>query len=100
MNEIIDRYSKVIAVALEDSDFRALIKKDALIQFDGDYDILVKDFHNQMFINSTDSVKRFLANIVDRNFQLEFKMSGEEFLEKITSVIPNLQIAVPVNCET
>ena len=45
MNEIIDRYSKVIAVALEDSDFRALIKKDALIQFDGDYDILVKDFH-------------------------------------------------------
>ena len=34
MNEIIDRYSKVIAVALEDSDFRALIKKDALIQFD------------------------------------------------------------------
>lgn len=100
INEIINQYSKVIAIALDDTGFRALLKRNALVQFDGDYDILVKDIHNQIFINSEDSVVGFLANIVDRNFQSEFEMSGRDFLETVISVIPNLQIAVPVNCET
>lgn len=99
VDQIIDQYSKVIAVALTDSLFRTSLKSCALIQFDGDYDVLAKDFHNHKLSNSTDSVKSFLANIVDRKFQSEFNMSGNMFLEKVTSIIPNLQIAVPVNCE-
>ena len=46
INEIINQYSKVIAIALDDTGFRALLKRNALVQFDGDYDILVKDIHN------------------------------------------------------
>lgn len=43
-NVVIQRYSKVVAVALENQNFRTLLKQLALKQFDGDYDVLASDY--------------------------------------------------------
>lgn len=98
-NEFIDKYSKVIAVALENVDFRMLVKQSALQQFDGDYDVLVTDLHEKELPTSGKSVFDFLSSVVDDYFLEEFKMDGRSFLDEVVSVIPNLQLAVPIHIE-
>lgn len=96
-NVVIQRYSKVVAVALENQHFRTLLKQLALKQFDGDYDVLASDLQTQQ-IDSI-SVMDYFAQIIDARFTDEFGMAGVDFLENALQVIPNLQIAIPVNCE-
>lgn len=99
INGVIDQYSKVIAVALENVEFREIVKQLAMQQFDGDYDVLVTDLHEKELPNTGKTVSDFLASIVDDYFFEEFKMDGKSFLDEVVSVIPNLQLAVPILIE-
>lgn len=99
INNAIQQYSKVIAIALNNEEFRSVVKENALKQFDGDYDILVKDLHNLLMPNSSNSISEFLASIVDSVLYSDINTGGSNFLREAISIVPNLQISVPVNCE-
>ena len=59
INSVIQQYSKVIAIALDNLEFRACVKKLALEQFDGDYDILITNLHENTLLNINTSVLIF-----------------------------------------
>lgn len=98
MDTIIHQYSKVIAVAMTNPKFRNIVKEQALLQFDGDYDVLSTKLHN-LLLDNTNTVRSFLEKIVDERFATEFRTNGTEFINIISAEIPNLQVSVPVHCE-
>jgi len=99
-NKDFSNLSIVLSKALNDSkEFRSKVKSEALIMFDGDYDILLKDFKNKM-IKFTDksepvSIKDFLTDYYPKKTQ----KSGGNIIDSLTEIYPDLQISVPVHAE-
>jgi len=101
--------SKIISVALnEEKGFRKIIKEEALIKFDGDYDILLKTFKKKSIklntLKSSLTVNQLLSGYADKlnikpanvNY---LKSSANEYIDYLTNLYPDLQISVPVHAE-
>lgn len=59
MNTVIQRYSKVVAVTLKDSEFRRLVQTLSVKQCDGDYD--VNDFGYQIYRQTNGTNPQLIA---------------------------------------
>lgn len=102
-------FAKALNAAIrENSDLRNIVKAEVLKQFDGDYNVLVKDIFNrkvspsQPFLTKTGytdeiTVKELLSCYY--NDTLYPTKSSNETLDELVSENPDLQIAVPVYAE-
>lgn len=103
-NEMIENYARVIAASMGDKELRSIIKEEALLKFDGDYDILSSTLEKRMLSNKNIQVKELLSATLSRtalqngNLRSSRIVEGD-FLESIKKVFPNLQVSVPVNCK-
>lgn len=83
------------------SDFRKLIKNEANIQFDGDYDILLHSFTKKRINNAKNSktVMDLLCENISEETLIRKSKSGKNIIEELQKKYPLLQISVPVNIE-
>lgn len=95
LNRAIDQYAKGIARLLENKEVRTIIKEEAMRKFDGDYDILATSLQEKT-IQSENCT--FFELLSDQLGSLGVP-NGASLIREINTTIPNLQIAVPVNCE-
>jgi hypothetical protein len=92
-------------------DFRILIKKEALVKFDGDYDVLlsrivdkpVAQYEGVQF-RSTDecTVKDLLEDYYisnNPNAGSGLRANASSIISELSTKYPNLQVSVPVNAE-
>ena len=97
--------AKIVSIAInENPNFRKTIKDEALIKFDGDYDILLKSFKNKTFKNRKNSMKigEFLSNYAKNlniGFKNDNKSSAQDYIDYLTNLYPNLQISVPIHAK-
>ena len=89
-------------------EFRQIIKKEVLLKFDGDYNVLlskVKDLElNERPVNSKSTDNRFLIKtLLEESLPTEIGYtrlkSTISYIDELTVKYPNLQIAVPVHAE-
>lgn len=100
-----DNLAKIVSIALnKDRIFREIIKKEALIKFDGDYDILMSSFKGKTISDknkSTLNISTYLSNYAKMlNIEFESNQKNEEdYIDYLTNLYPNLQISIPVHAE-
>ena len=88
-------YALSIATSLDDKEFRSMIKEEAQKKFDGDYDILATSLQKGKLETKGISVGEFLLENLAK-----YGINAEDgYLEKVVSLIPNLQVSIPVKCE-
>ena len=87
--------TKIIAKALIEEDFRNIIKDEAMLMFDGDYDILYSKVGTKKGTKGN-SIEDYLFDTYN---QMKGKAASQSEFEKLVSFIPDFQISVPVNCE-
>ncbi len=90
--------AKSLAKGLKNNDLRKAIKDEALLEIDGDYDILWRDFKNKKIktINGEKDFNEFIVeNIDEKGKNNEQKRSN---LNKFANKYKRLQISVPVKC--
>jgi hypothetical protein len=93
-NELIASYAYLLAKSLKDNELRGIIKREAELMFDGDYDILSDKLESIVLKNKGISVKEFMF----KTSKKEITNDGEDLSELIKKVHPNLQVSVPVHC--
>lgn len=106
-NELIENYALILASSIKDVELRYIIKEEAKLMFDGDYDILTSTLESLTVRNKETQVRELLIaacseesiKINSRMFNGNTKISGSEFLERTKMAFPNLQVAVPIHCE-
>lgn len=86
---------------IEQNELRSLIKDEALIMFDGDYDILLKHIKDKPI---TDSKSKSTTTVKDvlNTYLLEdnaIGKSSQDIIEDLAEQYPDLQISVPVHAE-
>ena len=80
--------------------FRSLIKENAMLMFDGDYDVLAVTLHDMILTGGEEeTVEQLLVKEYEALPDKYNGMSGNEFLQYALLAVPNLQISVPVNCD-
>ncbi len=98
----IRKFAKAFAKAMTNEDLRKLVKEEALLKVDGDYNIIWKDF-KQKKLNSKGIETDLLEVIADNSEDIVGKKADikekKEEIEKFGSSNKMLQISVPVNCE-
>ena len=87
--------AKIVAKALAEEDFRTIIKSEAMLMFDGDYDVLYNKVGKKQNAKGN-SIESYLLNTYN---QMKGKNASQSEFEKLVSFIPDFQISVPVNCE-
>jgi len=102
-NYLIRNYAKILAVSIADQEMRRAIKEEAMVKFDGDYNILAHGFEKRILPNRNICVGNLLRDthsLLNENYGT-FKSSSNEdsYFEMVNKKIPNLQISVPVNCD-
>lgn len=97
LNLMMDNYAQVLSYALQNLEVRNIVYNKASDMFDGDYDILVEDFHNTMMRDGK-TVQEYLDGIVESQYAniVSFRKLPHRILEEI----PNLQISVPVSMDS
>lgn len=103
-NAMLEDYAKILASSMHNQPLRNLIKVEAQLMFDGDYDILANKLENILLPEINIHVKELLTTSYFQNSLKDTHLksssiSGEEFLEKIKNAFPNLQVAVPIHCD-
>ncbi|CAN5861785.1 hypothetical protein BH24BAC1_BH24BAC1_33670 [soil metagenome] len=86
-------FAKTLAKSLSNVQVRRSIKKEALKQFDGDYDILYSQFQNQILPESGITVEQALGAGAADNGDVTNKVSE---IRRAAKEFPKLNIAVPV----
>ncbi len=92
-----DAVSKALALIMEDSEFRILIKTKAMLQFDGDYDVLISHILDHRFTDG-----QLLQAKLFSSFSAAHNLSPAEAtksLERILENNPLLTLSIPVNIE-
>ena len=97
INAMMEDYSQVLSSALQNEEIRQIIREKAMVMFDGDYDVLVDDFHS-ISMNDGRSVLEYLRWIAESQYSGSHRHF--EALNDIVDLIPNLQISIPVNIDT
>jgi hypothetical protein len=90
------------------SDFRKIIKEEALLMVDGDYDVLLKSVINKkltpnaLYKSATNNftVKNLLESSFSSSNQSSLKKSSSSIIDELIEEYPDMQIAVPVHAET
>ena len=99
INDAIEDFALIVALYLQDREYREFYKSEAMKKFDGDFDILyslVKD----KFVGGKSLHTRIseIANDIKKSTELNFKTEFR-LVDELISKIPKLQIAIPVKCE-
>lgn len=101
-NNMIEDYALMLASTLGEKELRSIIKEEAQLMFDGDYDILTSKLESRVLPNRNIQIKNILAtsqpNTTLKSSNIN-KLSGEAYLKKIKKVFPNLQVSVPIHCD-
>ncbi|MGF7141454.1 hypothetical protein [Roseimarinus sediminis] len=98
-NEALEILSIAYANAIENEMFRSEVKREALKKFDGDYDILHKTLQDNE-INGI-KIKEILAtNLTKPSIYKSTNIAGYEYLDSLISKIENLQISIPIHCDS
>ncbi len=100
-NDLIHDFANIIAKSMSDEKSRSFIKKEAIKQFDGDFDILfaeVKD--KRMSKSNLKSVNKltygeYLKSFHTSNNMLKSSTSYESFLDSLINKYPLIQISIP-----
>jgi hypothetical protein len=101
-NAFLDDYALMLASAIRNDDLRALIRSNALRKFDGDYNVLVKTLESEQLNESEGSVKELMTRVrSEKAFRMRSAYLTDTNVDESdkTSLIPNLQISVPIHCE-
>lgn len=95
--------AKSVSSALrENESFRKLVISEVKKQFDGDYDVLLKDIVGKSVYVKTKSGESFDISVKDLlNSYMEEPVtkSQEDFLDELQRKYPGTQISVPVNAD-
>lgn len=95
---LLEQTALALAKSLKDSNLRVAIKQEALKKFDGDFDILYKNFKGHKIDGIPVQTKLAMSRIDSHpNAKINVTQSIAA-MDSITNV-EKLQIAVPVNCE-
>ena len=91
------------------TEFRQLIHENALEQFDGDYDVLLKHVADDTVLADDETVVtrsadgtiavKDLLSVYFPEEGTETRSSGTNIIEELQRLYPNLQISVPVHAE-
>lgn len=87
----------MVAGALKDVEVRRAIKAEALKQFDGDYDILYSRFAGFAFPNGEKFSDKLAKSFALANGRTAGEAAAK--LKQISSILPLLNISVPVNID-
>jgi hypothetical protein len=115
-NLLMRDYAMRLAVAVAQDDVRQLIYEQVTLKFDGDYEVLIKNLESvrmeksdRMFGELMDDVSMKTANVqkvnVDKKTLLESggvsstSVTSDDLLT-LTEDVPNVQLAMPVHCDT
>ncbi|GHV58149.1 hypothetical protein FACS1894182_09130 [Bacteroidia bacterium] len=91
----------------QSTEFRGLIKKQALSKFDGDYDVLLKHIvdkpvipHNgaQLRSNNSYTVRDLLEDSYTSNGN-HLRSAASSIIDELSAKYPNLQVSIPVLAE-
>ena len=99
--DLISSYAQMLAASMGNPEIRNVIKSEAQLKFDGDYDILVNTLHSVELKEHNVTIKKMLANSCVETRANEGGFSGDldTLIEEIQSQFPNLQVSVPVHCD-
>ena len=99
--DLISSYAQMLAASMGNPEIRNVIKSEAQLKFDGDYDILVNTLHSVELEEHNVTIKKMLANSCVETRANEGGFSGdlETLIEEIQAQFPNLQVSVPVHCD-
>lgn len=97
VNSNFDEIAVVLAKAMEEEQVREAIKAEASKQFDGDYDILCKDFVGAVLAGGDKFKDKLIGahSVVKKTTA----SASRERIETILTQLPTLNIGVPVNIE-
>lgn len=103
-NEMIEQYALILASSLMDMEMRTIIKKEAQLMFDGDYDVLTCKLENSILQKKNIQAKELMAISYEQSIQQNEYLKSCQIdvrnqLEKTNRTFPNLQVAVPVHCD-
>jgi len=101
-------FAKAVSNALKTNhSFRKVIKEEALLMIDGDYDVILKRVINKRVtppstlksdkVNYT--VKDLLEDSYSASGQLNQKSASTSIIDELSNKYPDMQIAVPVHAE-
>lgn len=99
--ELISSYAQMLAAAIGDPEVRKIIKSEAQLKFDGDYDILTETLHNIELKENQSTVKNLLASscVMTRASEGGFTGDLDALIKEIQTQFPNLQVSIPVHCD-
>ena len=99
--DLISSYAQMLAASMGNPEIRNIIKSEAQLKFDGDYDILVNTLHSVELEKHNVTIKKMLANscVETRANEGGFSEDLETLIEEIQTQFPNLQVSVPVHCD-
>ena len=100
-NKMLNEYALVLAKAVQQKELRTLIRNRAVQKFDGDFDVLIGSLETEVLKEQDCTVKELMSNVQKTNPLLRSigEASPESDLRKIVSVMPNVQVSVPIHCE-
>ena len=100
-NKMLNDYALVLAKAVQQKELRTLIRNRAVQKFDGDFDVLIGGLETEVLNEPKCTVKELMSNVQKTNPFLRSIGEGspESDLNKITAVMPNVQVSVPIHCE-
>ncbi len=93
------KIAKALSKSLKNKDLRKLIKEEALLKMDGDYDVMWKDLKNKKV--SFEAEEYILNEVIIENIDDETKTKKQkkDELDDFEKKYKKLQIAVPIFCE-
>jgi len=101
-------FAKAVSNALKtSSDFRKVVKEEALLMIDGDYDVILKRVINKRVTPPSTlksdkviyTVKDLLEDSYSASGQLNQKSAPTSIIDELSNKYPDMQIAVPVHAE-
>jgi len=95
----INSFAEMVAKAMNSRQFRASIKKEAVKEFDGDFDVLMAKYQDKQINTekSSEGINLFdhLAEKSTKTKSLNDKKKAKKYLKELQNKYPLLQISVP-----
>jgi hypothetical protein len=94
-------FAIALSKAVNDHDnLRKVIKEESLLMFDGDYDILMKQFKTKSVTDSKSKKSVVVKDLLLSYYPQEKRNKGaNDIIDELTALYPDLQISVPVHAE-